>query len=320
MSVPQFSRPGAVDLSSLRTPSTTQPGAAGAGPGGVGIPGSGRYVIEVGDEQMLRADVVERSLTVVVLVSFWSPESAASVEINTSLSRLADEFEGRFLLATVDVAAHPELAQALGIPEVPLVVAALRGQLAPVIQDPLPDDQLRGLVNQILQAAVSNGVTGRVDPADLGAPAEAEAAEGDEEAELPSRFPEAEEALMAGDLDAAVTAFEEALLTSPGDPEATLGLGQAKLLKRTQGVDLNAARAEAAQHPDDVAVQTLAADLELLGGHVDDAFGRLIDLVRRTAGDDRDQSRQHLIELFSVVGDADPRVGRARQQLASALF
>ena len=253
-------------------------------------------------------------------MSFWSPESAASVEINTSLSRLADEFEGRFLLATVDVAAHPELAQALGIPEVPLVVAALRGQLAPLIQDPLPDDQLRGLVNQILQAAVSNGVTGRVDPADLGAPAEAEAAEGDEEAELPSGFPEAEEALMAGDLDAAVTAFEEALLTSPGDPEATLGLGQAKLLKRTQGVDLNAARAEAAQHPDDVAVQTLAADLELLGGHVDDAFGRLIDLVRRTAGDDRDQSRQHLIELFSVVGDADPRVGRARQQLASALF
>jgi putative thioredoxin len=274
----------------------------------------------VGDEQTLRADVIERSLTVVVLVSFWSPESAASVEINASLSRLADEFDGRFLLATVDVAAHPELAQALGIPEVPLVVAALRGQLAPLIQDPLPDDQLRGLVNQILQAAVSNGVTGRVDPAELGAPAEADAAEGDEEAELPSRFPEAEEALMAGDLDAAVTAFEEALLTSPGDPEATLGLGQAKLLKRTQGVDLNAARAEAAQRPDDVAAQTLAADLELLGGHVDDAFGRLIDLVRRTAGDDRDQSRQHLIELFSVVGDVDPRVGRARQQLASALF
>ena len=172
MSVPQFSRPGAVDLSSLRTPSTAQPGAAGAGPGGASSAGSGRYVIEVGDEPSLRADVVERSMSVVVLVSFWSPESPASVEINASLSRLADEFEGRFLLATVDVAAHPELAQALGIPEVPLVVAALRGQLAPLIQDPLPDDQMRGLVNQILQAAVTNGVTGRVDPADLGTPAD----------------------------------------------------------------------------------------------------------------------------------------------------
>jgi len=171
MSVPQFSRPGAVDLSSLRTPSTTQPGAPGVGPGGASSAGSGRYVIAVGDEQSLRADVVERSMSVVVLVSFWSPESPASVEINASLSRLADEFEGRFLLATVDVNSHPELAQALGIPEVPLVVAALRGQLAPLIQDPLPDDQLRGLVNQILQAAVTNGVTGRVDPADLGVPA-----------------------------------------------------------------------------------------------------------------------------------------------------
>jgi putative thioredoxin len=320
MSVPQFSRPGAVDLSSLRTPSTAQPGAAGAGPGGVSSAGSGRYVIEVGDEQSLRADVVERSMAVVVLVSFWSPESAASVEINASLSRMADEFDGRFLLATVDVAAHPELAQALGIPEVPLVVAALRGQLAPLIQDPLPDDQMRGLVNQILQAAVTNGVTGRVDPADLGTPADTPAPEGDEEEEPPSRFPEAEAALMAGDLDAAVTAFEEALRTSPGDPDATLGLGQAKLLKRTQGIDMNAARDTAAQRPDDVAAQTLAADLELLGGHVEDAFGRLIDLVRRTSGDERDEARQHLIELFSVVGDADPRVGRARQQLASALF
>jgi putative thioredoxin len=320
MSVPQFSRPGAVDLSSLRTPPQPAAGASDATAGAGGGPGSGRYVIAVGDEQTLRSDVVERSMSVVVLVSFWSPESAASVDINGSLSRLADEFDGRFLLATVDVAAHPELAQALGIPQVPLVVAALRGQLAPLIQDPLPDDQMRAMISQILQAAVSNGVAGRVDPVDDGDSTAAEAGVDDADAEPPSRFPEAEEALMSGDLDAAVQAFEEALSSNPGDPEATLGLGQAKLLKRTQGVDLNATREAAAQRPDDVAAQTLAADVELLGGHVDDAFGRLIDVVRRSAGDDRDQARQHLIELFSVVGDADPRVVRARQQLASALF
>jgi len=137
MSVPQFSRPGAVDLSSLRTPSTTQPGAPGVGPGGASSAGSGRYVIAVGDEQSLRADVVERSMSVVVLVSFWSPESPASVEINASLSRLADEFEGRFLLATVDVNSHPELAQALGIPEVPLDFKGLRPT-----RDCLPQEHL----------------------------------------------------------------------------------------------------------------------------------------------------------------------------------
>lgn len=318
MTVPQFSRPGAVDLSSLRAPSTPRP-ASGAGQASAGGPAAAArgYVIEIADEQALRSDVVERSLSVVVLVSFWSASEPGSVEINTTLSRLADEFDGRFLLATVDVGAHPELAQALGIPQVPLVVAALRGQLAPLVQEPLPEEEMRGLVNQILQAAVANGITGRADAAP--APAAQTSPDGVPD-EPPSRYPEAEEALMSGDLDTAVAAFEEALRGAPGDPEATLGLGQAKLLKRTQGVDVNSAREAAAQQPNDVAAQALAADLELLGGHVEDAFGRLIDVVRRTSGDDRDAARQHLVELFGVVGDADPRVVHARQQLASALF
>jgi putative thioredoxin len=94
----------------------------------------------------------------------------------------------------------------------------------------------------------------------------------------------------------------------------------ANVLKRTQGVDLDAARAAAAASPDDVDAQTLVADLDLLGGHVDDAFNRLIDLVRRSAGDERDKARKHLVALFGAVGDADPRVQRARRDLASALF
>jgi putative thioredoxin len=243
-----------------------------------------------------------------------------STQINSTLATLADEFAGRFVLATVDVGAHPELAQALGIPQVPLVVAALRGQLAPLLQDALPEADMRALIEQILQAAVANGVAGRAEPLTGSATESPSAAEAESAAEPPSRFPAAEEALMAGDLDKAITEFEEALRTAPGDPEATLGLAQAKLLQRTQGVDVTAAREAAAQRPTDVAAQSLAADLELLGGHVDDAFARLIDVVRRTSGDERDAARTHLVELFGVVGDADPTVGRARQQLASALF
>jgi len=55
-------------------------------------------------------------------------------------------------------------------------------------------------------------------------------------------------------------------------------------------------------------------------GHVQEAFDRLLDVVRRTAGEDRDLARQHLVELFAVVGDEDPRVGAARRQLTLALF
>ena len=93
-----------------------------------------------------------------------------------------------------------------------------------------------------------------------------------------------------------------------------------KVLQRTQGVDASAARAAAAAAQDDVDAQTLVADLDMLGGHVEDAFARLVDLVRRTADAERDQARTHLLGLFAAVGNDDPRVLKGRQQLASALF
>ncbi len=315
MTVPQFSRPGAIDLSSLRKSGGTSTAAPGAGPGVAA--GTGRYSFDVASEQALRSEVVERSMTVVVIVSFWSQEAPASVEINDVLTRIADNSGGRFLFARVDVGAQPALAEALGIPQVPLVVAALRGQLAPLIQEPLPEAEMRALVEQILQAAVANGVTGTAEPV---GPAAEELSQDADVVEPEARFPEAEQALLSGDLDAAVLGYEEALRTVPGDPEAQLGLAQAKLLRRTQGIDPTAAREAAAQRPDDLDTQTLAADLDLLGGNVDDAFGRLIDFVRQVRGDEREAARRHLIEMFGVVGDADTRVAKARQQLASALF
>lgn len=316
MTVPQFSRPGAIDLSALRKPTGAQgQGAPGMPPGSPGA--VGRYSFDVTSEQSLRGDVVERSMSVVVLVSFWSEEVPASADINAVLSKIADESDGRFLFARVDVGAQPALAEALGIPQVPLVVAALRGQLAPLIQEPLPEPEMRALVEQVLQAAVANGVTGRADPV---GPTTDEPLDAADAVEPEARFPEAEQALLSGDLEAAVAGYEEALTTSPGDPEAQLGLAQAKLLKRTHGADPSAARTAAAEQPTDLDAQTLAADLDLLGGNVEDAFGRLIDFVRRVHGEDREAARKHLIEMFGVVGDADPRVLKARQQLASALF
>jgi putative thioredoxin len=310
MTVPQFSRPGAIDLSALRKPATPPPGAR------AGSPGGGRYDFDVVGEQALRTDVVERSMSVVVVVSFWSAASPASVEINQTLTALSAEFGGRFLFARLDVGAQPELAKALGIPEVPLVVAALRGQLAPLIQESLPLADMRALLDQVLQAAVANGVAGVAEPV-----APSDDAAGPEDADEPlSRFPEAEEALLTGDVDAAVEAYRAAVTASPGDAEAAVGLARAELLQRTQGVSPADARAAAEADPSDVAAQTLAADLDLLADRVDDAFARLIDLVRRTSDTDRETARRHLIELFAVVGDADPRVLRGRQNLASALF
>jgi putative thioredoxin len=305
MTSPQFSRPGAIDLSGLAK-SSSAPST-----------GSGSYTIEVTGEESLAADVVNRSVSVVVLLSVWSPDVPESVEINDTLAALADEFAGRFLLATLDAKTQSALVKAIGIPSVPLVLAVLRGQLAPLIQDPLPAPEMRALVQQVLQAAAAGGVTGTADP--VRRPSAAQ--QGDDMLDQPlARFPEAEDALLRGDLDQAISLYEKALQTSPNDSEAVEGLARSRLLKRTVGANARKARDAAAERPDDVEAQILVADLDLVGGHVDDAFGRLLDLIRRTVGEDRDRVRRHLLDLFAVVGDADARVGTARRALTAALF
>jgi putative thioredoxin len=309
-----FSRPGAIDLSALKRPAPGQPSgapaAAGAATGGAGSP----YAVRI-DEQNFQP-VLESSMTAPVFLVFFSrtrmPESG---QLADDLATLSAEFEGKFLAGLVDIDATPAIAQAMQIPSVPLVVVVLDGRPMPLLQDVVPLEELRTALTQVLQQFTAQGVTGRHQPRTT-VPA---ARETDEDLVDP-RYAAAQDALGAGDIDGAVAEYQKLVEANPADAEAAAGLAMARVLQRTQGVDLQQARAAAAADPDDLAAQAMVADLDMLGGHVDDAFTRLIDLVRRTAGDERNQAREHLLGLFAAVGNDDPRVLRGRQGLASALF
>jgi putative thioredoxin len=313
MSQQPFSRPGAVDLSALKRPAAPAPGAGpGAGPGQGGAAGS--YVVEVTEASF--QSVVEASMNALVLLVFYSPsQMPASAQLADDLGTLADEFEGKYLLGRVDVDAAPQIAQAVQVPTVPFVVAVVQGRPMPLFQDTAPLEDLRAALTQVMQQLATQGVTGRHQPL-------AQGPVGDEEPEeyVDPRYAPAQDALAAGDIDAAIAEYQKLVDANPADAEAAGGLAMATVLRRTQGADLAAARQAAADNPDDVDAQTLVADLDLAGGHVDDAFSRLIDLVRRTAGDERDRARTHLLGLFAAVGNDDPRVLKGRQNLASALF
>ena len=303
MSEQQFTRPGAVDLSALQQP-----------PAGGGAPAASGAYAETVSQQNFQA-LLESSMNAAVILVFYSPSRAPeSVQLADDLQTLSNEFEGRFLLGRVDIDQAPEIAQAMQIPSVPLVVLVAQGRPMPLLQQAAPLDSLRQVITQVLQQLTQGGFTGRHQPR-----AGAVDAETGEEV-LDPRYAPAQEALERGDIDAAVAEYQTLVDANPADAEAAAGLAMARVLERTQGVDLNAARAAAAERPDDVDAQTLVADLDLLGGHVDDAFRRLVELVRRTSGDERDAARTHLIGLFAAVGNDDPRVQRARRDLASALF
>ncbi|WP_017935543.1 tetratricopeptide repeat protein [Nocardioides sp. Iso805N] len=314
-----FSRPGAIDLGALKRPAQ-QPAAGaplGAGEGsgtaaGTAAGGGSAYSVEMNRDNF--QSTLEASMTAPVLLVFYSAtRMPESVTMAQDLRQLSDEFEGRFLVGLVDIDAAPEIAQAMQIPSIPLVVGVIDGRPQPLLQDIVPIEELRTMLTQVSQQLTVSGLSGRHQPR------RAEAAEGEDEG-LDPRYAAAQEALGEGDIDKAVAEYQKLVDANPADTEAAAGLAMAKVLQRTRGVDLNAARAAAAANPDDVEAQTLCADLDLLGGHVEDAFNRLVGLIARTAGDERNVAREHLIGLFGAVGNEDPRVLKGRQALASALF
>lgn len=287
---------GAVDLSALRTPAPSPaPAPAQSGPSDDGA-GSTAAVIAV-TEATFQAEVLERSLSTPVVVDFWAEWCEPCKQLSPVLERLAVEGGGAWVLAKVDVDANPRLAQMFRVQGIPMVYAVVGGQPVDAFSGVVPEAQLRQWIQAVLKAGGAS-VAETADP----------------------RLDEADESLLNGDLDAAEQAYRKILAEAPSDAAAEAGLAQVGLARRVAGADPQAVLAAAATATDDIDAQLLAADVEVLGGMAEQAYQRLVGLVRRTAGEDREKVRQHLVGLFTIAGPDDSAVALARRALASALF
>lgn len=318
---------GAIDLARLGAPSrppasgqpSTGPGpSAGrqtpAGGPAAAVPGRSGLVVEASDATF--TEILNVSVSVPLLLVLWAGQFPESRDYLDTVAAVAQTYGGRVQVVSIDVEANPGLLRAFQVQTVPVTMGLIQQQPVPLFAGLQPAEQLRPVIDELLALAVQHGVTGRVE---LGQ--DTDTAEDDApEPALPPLHQQAYDAIESGDLDGAAAAYRQALKENPADADAELGLAQVGLMQRTHDADLQAARAAAADHPTDVDAQTLVADLDLLGGHVEDAFLRLIDLVKATSGEDRERARAHLLELFSVVGSHDERVRKARTALMSALF
>ncbi|MFI5490901.1 tetratricopeptide repeat protein [Actinoplanes sp. NPDC051859] len=300
---------GAVDLGALRPankPAPAGPTAAGAapakpaGPAGAPTPafggGAPSTVIDV-TEANFQTTVLELSMTTPVILDFWANWCEPCKQLSPILEKLAAEGGGSWVLGKVDVDANPRLAQALRVQGIPMVVALVGGQLVEGFTGVIPEVEIRRYVDAVLKAGGVQ-VAPHEDP----------------------RMDAADDALMTGDLDAAEAAYKKILAESPQDHAAEAGLAQVELYRRVTGVDAESVLARAEADPDDLEAQQLAADIEVLSGQAPEAYERLVAAVKRSAGDDRDLVRKHLLSLFAVAGPDDPAVANARRSLARALF
>ncbi|VTX69225.1 Thioredoxin [Actinomyces naeslundii] len=315
---------GAVDLSSL-APATKPAGSTGATPSPAtgdrptGAAGSGLpvpLVVDV-DASNLR-EVAEVSTQVPVIVVLHSPRSQASADLAAVLEELADQYAGRFQLARVNVDTAPEVAQALQAQAVPTVVALIAGQPVPMFQGAVPQEQLRSVIDQLLEVAAANGVNGTiaVDGA-VGAVGAGTAEAEPEETEVERA---AREAIEAGDFAAAEEVYTHAIAQNPGDDDLKVARNQVRLMARLDGQDPHELLAAADAAPTDLAAALAGADAALALGDVNAALGRALEAVRTHAGEEREEARLRLLELFEVIGSTSPEVAQARRRLATMLY
>ena len=282
---PNFSQ--AVDLSSLGKPA---PDATSPLPG-----------IEV-TPLNLQAEILPLSQSKPVVILCWTPRSVESLALLRSFGKLESDDQGKWVLAHVNIDEQAPVAQALQARTIPYGVVFIGGQAIPFLEQPMSETQLREVINKIMTLAAQQGV-------------------GEEPVEQTE--PEEDEALAAldqGDYATAEAAYKRLLARKPNDNYAKLGLAQVQLLARTHGVDAAKVMEEAVKNPDDIEIQIQCADVEVMSGYLEPAFERLLRLLVLFDGDEQKRIKDRLLELFALVDPADPRVMKARTQLANALF
>ena len=303
---------GAIDLGAVAAAREAQAKAAQAAAQRAADPVASNLIIDV-TTSSFEADVITRSMTVPVVVDLWATWCEPCKQLSPILEKLALEYDGRWILAKVDVDAEQQIAAAFQVQSIPTVYVVIGGQVAPMFQGAMPESQVRQVLEAVLEEAEKAGITGRV-----GADG-SEVAEASEVKQPPSdpRFDAAEAALELGDWDKAIAAYKEILSVSPGDVIAKIGLLNVNLLKRTDGRDL-------ASDVDGMTLETesvlRAADSIFLMGEFADSFALLIEHLKNVTGAERDQTRERVLELFEIAGPTDPAVVKARIALTNALF
>ena len=250
----------------------------------------------------LNTNILPLSLVRPVIVLMWSPRSAESQEMVITLGKLEQTYEAKWSLARVNIDTHPEIAQAFQTKNVPYAVAIIAEQMGPLFEQAYPEAQIRLVIDKVLALSAQQGIG---------------------EAPVEQMEPEEEEAMKAlesGEFTQAEAAYKKWLSRKPNENLAKLGLAQTQLLIRTKDLDLDQVIAESTKSPTDIEIQLKVADVEIVNGGVEAAFSRLLNLIKTTQGDDKNKVKNHLLNLFALVDQGDPRLISARKELASSIF
>lgn len=315
---PGVSLAGAVDLEALKHQVKAEPGQAG------GAPAAGGYVIDT-TENTFQA-MVQTSATFPILLLLWVPTDDRLFSMARALGDAVNGLNGQIQLSRIDIATNPSIAQALQVQGAPALFALISGRPMPLLQGLPSDDELKQLTDEvipkIIQAAAQSGVNGTAPYSgnpDSDAAASTGATGADTE-QVPPEHAEAHRLAEEGDYAGAAAEYARVMESDPSDALAAREHAKALLLARSGSADVREVRAAAAAAPDDVEAQLAVADIDMIGGQIQDAFDRLLDFLAAGHKGDLEAVRQRLLEYFTIPEPTDPRLARARRRLATLMY
>ncbi len=287
-----------------------------------GPPGSGAAPLsfDVTEADFERA-VLERSLEVPVLLDCWAPWCGPCRALGPLLDKLVQAYGGQFVLAKMDTDQAPQIAAALGIRSIPLVVLFVGGRPVDQFTGALPEGQIRAFLDKHLKAPASPVDELRDEAAQAADADEAEALLHEALAIAPAH-PEAsadlaERLIARGDADAAHAVLDAVPAASRSQRHDGL-VKRIELAANRPPGDAAELAARIAANPKDYDARHALAAIRAWEGDFDAAFDELLEVVLRDKADHRERARKQLVEWFDACPDPAV-VGRGRRYLGMYL-
>lgn len=299
----------------------------------LGMSAADREAIEA-----FKRDVVEPSMTSLVILDFWAEWCGPCKALAPVLEKVVEDYADKgVVLAKINVDEQKMIAAQFRVQSIPTVYALFQGQLVADLTPARSESQLKQMLDQILRQLPIQGAAAKMHE------------------DIAPLIAMGEEVLEAGDIERALSVFGQLIEMAPDDVEVVAGLARALVkagqveeaealigqlppekakeapIARAQAAialardaapvdDLDPLRSKVAANPDDHETRFELAGALMAADDRDGAADNLLEIIARDRDWNDGAARQRLLKLLEVVGLEDPWVREQRRRLSAILF